>query len=105
MNKTFRTNENKTEGSFFCKKSKTCIQKSWTCDGHVNCIHGEDESFELCSQTYPGEFRFYFENNTENRITTLGYIINREDPITVFLLECSQKHNSRVPNNCLSSDI
>ena len=36
---------------------------------------------------------------------TLGYLINGEDPITVFLMECSQKHNSRVSNNCLSSDI
>ena len=38
LKKKFRTNENKTEGSFYCKQSKTCIQKSWACDGHVNCI-------------------------------------------------------------------
>ena len=62
LKREFRTNENKTESSFYCEQSKTCIQKSWTCDGHVNCVKGEDETFELCNQTYPGEFRFYFEN-------------------------------------------
>ena len=41
------------EESFFCQKSKSCIPKSWTCDGAVQCIYGEDEDFELCKDTFP----------------------------------------------------
>ena len=45
-NKTF-------EKTFYCNGSKTCIPYSWVCDGAVNCINAEDESFELCKETFP----------------------------------------------------
>ena len=41
------------EETFYCKISKTCIPRSWTCNGLVNCIFGEDEDFELCKSTFP----------------------------------------------------
>ena len=33
---------------FYCSKSSTCIKKSLTCNGLVDCFHGEDEAFEVC---------------------------------------------------------
>merc|ERR1711860_237206 len=33
---------------FYCPKSSTCTKKSLTCNGLVDCFHGEDEAFELC---------------------------------------------------------
>ena len=45
---------NKTSEKFFyCEQSKTCIPYAYTCDGAVNCIHAEDESFELCNKFFP----------------------------------------------------
>ena len=38
---------------FFCKKSKSCLDKTKICDGIVHCIHGEDEEIELCKSTFP----------------------------------------------------
>ena len=31
-----------------CPKSNQCIWQDWVCDGFVQCLHGEDEDFDLC---------------------------------------------------------
>ena len=37
---------------FYCHKSRTCVPKSYKCDGSVNCLHGEDEELEECKSTF-----------------------------------------------------
>ena len=37
---------------FYCHKSRTCVPKSFRCDGSVNCFHGEDEDIEECKSTF-----------------------------------------------------
>ena len=44
--------------TFYCKKSKSCIKKSWICDGSEHCIYGEDEDFNLCKNTFPESANF-----------------------------------------------
>ena len=45
--------ECKRPDSYFCPLSKTCIPNKWKCDGAVQCIHGDDEDFELCKDSFP----------------------------------------------------
>ena len=39
---------------YFCKQSKSCLDKAKKCDGIVHCIFGEDEDWDLCK----AEFEF-----------------------------------------------
>ena len=45
--------ECKRPDSYFCPLSKICIPNEWKCDGAVQCIHGDDEDFELCKDSFP----------------------------------------------------
>ena len=50
---------NNTDLVFYCPQSRECIKEEWVCDGSVNCLYGEDESFdgfegfEGCSKSFP----------------------------------------------------
>ena len=66
------------EESFYCQESKSCIPKSWTCDGAVQCIYGEDEDFELCRNTFPERATFKcLEGNRTNLFN-----------VTIFAVPC-----------------
>ena len=39
--------------SYFCPMSMKCIPQKYVCDGAIQCIEGDDESFELCKDTFP----------------------------------------------------
>ena len=59
------------DDSFYCNRSKTCIPKSFTCNGAVNCVHAEDEDFELCKHTFPEGATVYCQeaNRTQYNIS------------------------------------
>ena len=38
---------------YFCPLSKIWIPEKYVCDGAIQCIEGDDETFDLCKDTFP----------------------------------------------------
>ena len=55
------------KGKFFCKNSKSCIEKAKVCDGVVHCLDAMDEEFELCQHTFPETASFRCKEKNRDR--------------------------------------
>ena len=61
------------KGKFFCKNSKSCIEKAKVCDGVVHCLDAMDEDFELCQHTFPETATFRcIEKNRDRYYANTG---------------------------------
>ena len=91
---TSETDCKESSGMFFCKHSKSCIDKDKKCNGIVNCIYAEDEDWEECKTLF--EF--------EETATIECYQTNRHEPYN-FLIRATPCNGECKDENCNTNQI